>query len=803
MRKLLVFFTLLVLAEFSYGQSVSGKILDQEGKAMPFVNVLVLNSNDSSLIKGAASNDAGYYTIDNIRAGNYILAASMVGYKTTYTRPLSFEPGQDLKAPQLILLTDVKQLKEVSVTATRPFIEQAIDRTIVNVANSIISGGSTALEVLEKSPGVSVDRQNDGIALRGKEGVIVMIDGKQTYLAMADVVALLRSMPSDNIDKIELITNPSSKYDAAGNSGIINIVLKKNNNYGTNGSVSLAGGSGRFDRERGSFQINHRAKKLNFFGNYSASRGGNYWNFELSRKHDNGEDKWNYVENSSYIRFRNSGQNAKGGIDYSISKNTTIGVVYTAFWNASKEKSPAHTSIRHEQFGDPYLQIVTDKSLSNETSNHIGNVNFQHNFGGKNGTWSADFDLGHFSRDYSNDLITTTLISEEPAEGLEGLFTVMPSTIDIVTFKTDYSRALLPGWKIDLGFKSSSVFSDNNMKLSSGPLDQVELDTELSNHFKYTEEVRAAYTSLAGKLGPVEIQAGLRAEHTHSIGKSLSLDQKVSRDYLNFFPSLFLSRNISPKQNLTFSYSYRIDRPNYQSLNPARSYLDPYAFSRGNPYLKPQYTHAIELKHGFDSKIFTSIGASYVSDFVFYLIQPVNSESSERTPDNIGKSQSYNINISFPINISRGWTFQGNFMGLYSRLEYLYLGNPLTVEQVTGRFNGTNSFIFGKGWTGELSGWLNTPSTNTIFVSPWLGSMDAGIQKTVKSNLKLKLSVQDLLKTNIWTANGKTTGYEQRLRLTFDTRVVMLNIIYSFGNQQMKGVRQRKTASDEEIQRTN
>jgi outer membrane cobalamin receptor len=788
---------------FVAGQSVSGRVQDEQGNAMPFVNVLLLSSADSTLIKGAASNDAGDYSLEDVREGSFILAASMVGYKMTYSGPLVVSSRADVRAPLIVLATEATQLTEVSVVATRPFIEQSIDRTIVNVSNSIISSGSTALEVLEKSPGVSVDKQNDGIALRGKDGVIVMLDGKQTYLSMADVVSMLRGMPSDNIDKIELITNPPSKFDAAGNSGIINIVLKKNNSYGSNGSASLAFGSGEYHRERGSIQINNRSKKFNVFANYAGNRGGNYWNFDLRRKQANEEGGWNLVDQDSYIEFRNSGHNAKAGIEYYVGKNTTVGVVYTGFWNSTDEQSPAETSIQKDNAEEPYLEIITDKTLHNVTSNQIGNINIQHTFGGKGGTLSADFDIGKYHRDYSNQLVITTLVSEDPPEGEEGLFTAMPSEIEIVTFKVDYSRDLSKNWKLDLGVKSSSVFSDNDMTLMSGPIDQMEIDTELSNHFQYTEKVRAMYASTAGKIGKMDVQAGLRAEHTNSLGESLSLGTRIDRDYLNFFPSLFMTRSIAPKQTLAFSYSYRIDRPNYQSLNPARSYLDPYAFSRGNPNLRPQYTHAMELKHGFDNKIFTSVGANMVTDFVFYIIQPVSSESSERTPDNIGTSKAYNFNISFPINIMKAWSFQGNFTGTYSRLQYVYLGEQLLVEQVTGRFNGTNSFILGKGWTGELSGWLNTPSTNTIFVSPWLGSLDAGLQKSVKPSWKFRLSVSDIFKTNKWVAKGQANGYEQDVEITFDTRVVMLNVTYSFGNQQMKGVRQRSTASDEEVQRAN
>lgn len=788
----------------SYAQcTISGMTLDNDGKLMPFVNILLLNSNDSISIKGAVSDVQGVYFIDDVKPGSYFLSATMVGYKKIDTPPFKVnEVQKEIKAIDLKLLEDIMELKEVSVVTTRPFIEHAIDRTVVNVTNSIISSGSTALEVLEKAPGITIDRQNDGIALRGKDGVIVQIDGKQTYLAMADVVALLKSMPSDNIDKIELITNPSAKFDAAGNSGIINIVMKKNNNFGTNGSISVAGGAGRYDRERGSIQVNHRANKLNLFSNYSGNRGGNYWNFELSRVQEDG-DQFNYINQDSYIRFRNFGHNAKVGLDYFITENTTVGFVWTGFWNNNQESSPAYTSFRREANGSIYLRQVSDKSISDVSSNHIGNINLQHTFGSKGGVISADFDMGRFSRDFSNNLFTSTLISDEPSPGVYGLFTEMPTTINIITVKTDYTRSL-GEWKMEAGFKSSFVSSDNNMTLRNGLIGEVVLDPELSNHFKYLEQVNAFYTSFTGKVfEKTEMQVGLRTEHSQSQAKSLTLDRNIKRDYLNLFPSLFISSALSEKHNLGFSYSYRIDRPNYQSLNPARSYLDPYAFSRGNPFLKPQYTHAMELKYGFDNKIYTSIGANFVSDFVFYLIQPIDHQKTERTPDNIGTSQDYNLNISFPITITKSWTVQTSLLGVYNKLEYMYLGMPLTLSQVFGSINSTNSMILGKGWTAELSGWVNSPRMYTIFYNPWRGSIDAGIQKSFGYNWKAKFSIQDLLRSNMVIGRGSIPGYSQDYKITFDTRVAMLNLTYTFGNQQLKGTRQRKIGSEEEIQRTN
>lgn len=259
-----------------YGQSVSGTV-QENSERLALVNISLLKAKNSSLAKAAVTDSKGYFKIENLYPGSYILAASKIGYKTEFLSSITINDGKDhIELPVLTLISSAKQLNEVTITGKRPFIQQKIDRMVVDVANSIIASGSTALEVLEKAPGITIDRQNDQIIFRGKEGVIVQIDGKQTYLSMPDLVNMLRNMPSDNIDRIELITNPSAKYDAAGNSGIIDIRLKKNNNIRTNGYLSIGLGTGRYVRQRGNVQINHRTKKLNLFGSYSANRDGNY-----------------------------------------------------------------------------------------------------------------------------------------------------------------------------------------------------------------------------------------------------------------------------------------------------------------------------------------------------------------------------------------------------------------------------------------------------------------------------------------------------------------------------------------------
>jgi hypothetical protein len=797
---LFILLSILTVFKAHSQHNINGKVTDLHDNPIVFANILLLNPLDSMLIKGAVSDNGGAYRLENVPEGKFLLNGYMLGYRKVYI-PVIIN-GRDLVAPLLALEEELEGLEEVLVEAKRPLIEQDNFKTVVNVANSIVATGSTALEVLEKAPGVRVDRQSDAISLMGRDQVMVQINGKQTYMAMSDVVALLRNMPSDNIDKIELITNPSAREDAQGNSGIINIILQKNDNVGTNGSVSMTGGSGRFGRSTGSIQLNHRTKKMNFFGNISGLNNRSYWDFTLFRDQEDGELR-NLVDQHAYIRFKNKGGNAKTGIDYFPNEKTTIGVVWTGFWNYMGEVSPAFTTFRRIYSSPPYFQQFTDKTLSNNSSNHLFNLNLQHQFANSGSLLSADLDRGIFNRNFSNDLITSTLIPENPDIGLEGLFTEMPTKLDILTFKVDYQQSI-GNWKMESGYKMSEVRSDNNMTLSRGPIDDIKIDPFLSNHFRYLETIHALYLSFSGSpFVDTELQVGLRAEHTQSNARSLNLDEEVPRDYLNLFPTFFISRELSEKQRLSFSYGYRIDRPNYQFLNPGRSYLDPYAFHRGNPYLTPQYTHTMELKHAFDSKIFTVLGANYISDIIIPILQPVDHQTAERNYQNFGTSQLYNFNISFPIDITDWWTMQTTLLGVYNRFQFEFLGSPMEAEQLSGRINGMNSIMIGKGWSAEMSGWLSTPMRQAFITSPWLGSLDLGLQKSIGESWKAKVIAQDIFYTNRFVGVGTTPDFIQNFRILFDSRVFLLNLSYAFGNMQLKKARQRKTGAEEEMQRSN
>ena len=804
LKSCLLIFVLLGITTVVKGQSIMGKVTEHNGNGVPFVNVLLLNSSDSALVKAAVTDTAGLYHIEKIQAGAYLISARMVGYKQAYTSPVYITDGSAVtEIPVITITVEATQLGEVTVTGQRPFVEQEIDRTIVNVANSIIAGGSTALEVLEKAPGVTVDRQNDQVQLKGKDGVIIQINGKQTHLASQEVVALLRGTNSDNIDKIELITNPSARYDAAGNSGIINIVMKKENNLGTNGMVSIAGGAGRYARGRGSIQLNHRGKRFTAFANYGVGYNGNYFDFRTERAFGEGE-KRNFAIQNTFLRTPDFSQNAKAGIEFNVSKASSIGFLWTGFWNNRDEDGLARSSFSPEKGAPVYLDAQTHKSLSSTLSNQVANFNLQHKFSNNGGVLTADVDFGWFDRRFINNLITNTDTAAEPDPTTSGLLIEMPSEISLYTIKSDYVRAVFGNWRMETGAKFSSVTSENNLKVREGDIGNIELNPALGNHFKFREEITAGYINMSGKLSDkTDLQAGLRIEQTESTANSISTDRLVKRNYMNYFPSIFISTALSKKQTLALTYSRRIDRPNYQNLNPGRSYVDPYFYSEGNPFLRPQYTHSVEVKHGINSSIFTSLAASYTDEYIAYFVQPADSVQSLRTPVNTGASQVYSASLSFPLTVAKAWTMQATIVGLYARYQFMFLGTMQRREQLTARLTVSNAIVLGKGWSLEASGWINAPAVNALTRSPWLGSADAGLQKTLGAKLKARLTVQDIFHTNHVRSRVNAAGFVRITDIDFDTRVALLNLTYNFGNQKLKSVSQRKTGSEDELKRTN
>ncbi|MCF2442971.1 TonB-dependent receptor [Dyadobacter sp. CY345] len=778
---------------------VSGIILDEKSQPFPFVNVLLLKAKDSTLSKGLAADETGKFLFDEVDAGEYLTLISMVGYQKSYSKKFSVS-DKLINLPTFTLQPESQALNEVTVTAKKPFIEQEIDRTIINVENSIVSAGATALEVLERSPGVTVDQQNDKLQLRGKDGVIVQIDGKQTYLSQAELVNLLRNTPSDNIEKIELITNPSAKYDAAGNSGIINIKFKKNKNFGTNGNFSIGGGiaSPGYGRGNGSLALNNRKGKVSLFGTASAFEGEGF-NRQVIYRAIPYEGKTTTFNMDSKSDWRARNYNYRVGMDYFATDKTTIGVLFSGFYNAWK--NPIRATDAEILNDDLSLQQTyhTDMNANNHMNNISANVNLKHQFNDKGKELTFDVDYVQYDSKGYNFLDTRYFNPNGTPTGETDIVrNNMPALINIGVAKLDYMQPIGKG-KFEAGLKSSYVKSDNNMIFETFG-DVWQLDPSRTNQFKYTENINAGYANYNGQFNSkTKFQLGLRAEHTHAIGNSVTLNSIRDRNYLNIFPSVFVSRNLDSSNVLNLSYSYRIDRPNYQSLNPFEYYLDPYTFQKGNPNLRPQYTHSFQLVHVYKSFLNTTLAYSRVKDMIADEVPMLVPEKNQTyvTTENLDNQNYISLTISAPIPVKKWWNIQTNVTAAYNHYQTFYRNAPFDMKIFTYNAFVNNTFTLPKNWTAELSGWYNSPAIYGLLSSKSQGAISLGLQKSLMDKkATIRLSVQDPFWTNKFRGTTKFEDIDLRVNSTWPSRQARITFTYRFGNQNVK-TRQRNTGSDD------
>lgn len=788
---------------------VSGTILDEKSTALPFSTVLLLKAADSTLAKAVVSDDEGSFKIENAAYNHYIVKITIVGYEDFYSPKFYLnEQSPSLKLQPIKMALQTAALKELTVTAKKPFIEQQIDKTVLNVENSIVASGSTALEVLEKAPGVVVDQQNETVKLKNKSGVMFMIDGKKNYLSEADLVQYLKNMSSDQIASIEIITNPSSKYDASGNSGIINIKLKKNQNYGTNGSISSTMGTAFVpnstgDLNRGSLNLNlnYRNKNWNLFGSTSGNRGS--W-YNENRLHRNV-----YYENTKSVFDQFSQRNGHGlgnstkiGADYFLNKKTTLGIMADMNLWDGEMVGTGNTSIAStaglETLNSSLKQII---GMNMGRTNINSNFNIKHNINDKGHELTFDIDYSNF-RNSDNQNFNTSYFDQDGTTS-STLFqrSNTPKYINIVAAKIDYVLPLKNQTKLELGAKTGYVKTDNDFGFEYMQDANWFNDAGKSNHFIYEENINAAYVNVGKNWKKWGVQGGLRAEHTHSVGNSITMNKVVPRDYLSLFPTLFVNQNINKNNSMRYSYSRRIDRPNYEQLNPFLFFLDPYTYEEGNPFLQPQFTDNVELNYTYKNSYSLGLGYSKTRDMMTQITEQNDSTRvTYAIQRNLQQFENYSMNVSFPVTISKWWIMQNNFSLYYGKfLDENLLGGRLDAGQLAYNFYTASTFTLPKNWSAEVNMWYNSPSLGGIFTStkPQY-AINAGIQKSIFNKKgRLKLSGNDLFLTSFWNGAVKYQNMDFTIKNRWTSRRVSLTFSYNFGNQNVKNARNRKTANDD------
>ncbi|SFA42934.1 Outer membrane receptor proteins, mostly Fe transport [Pedobacter suwonensis] len=802
--KITFFLTLLFTIKTGFAQTnpkpnISGIILDENKKPADYVTVVLFKASDSSVVKTAFTDPSGTFNFNISGKGSYYYKASNMGYKTLKSKTIVLtEDHQKVDFGTAQLIASTQNLKDVNVAVTKPLIERKMDKIVMNVSNSAVMTGSTALEVLQKAPGVTVD-QNDKISMMGKQGVLIQLDGKQTYMSSADVANLLRNMQSSDIESIELITNPSSKYDASGNSGIINIKTKKNKNGGTNGSINGSLGYGKNLRANTGLNLNYRAQKVNLFGNYS------YGKFERDNliaidRISNGTTDTYFMQvgESNRKQYNN---NLKAGLDYFIDKKNTIGILVNGYFNHGNETSTNNTLIG-PSFQKIDSTLITNSLQTNKYNNVSYNLNYKSVLDTAGSEISADLDYsrykGNDGSNYENDYRFQNGDRIRPI-----IYTRnnTPSIIDIKAFKIDYNVSLTKTVKLEAGLKSSWVKTDNDLQAEAYVNSAWENDTRRSNQFVYDENVNAAYTNVNKQFKNTSVQIGLRVEQTNSKGNLITKNTVVERNYWDFFPTLFVQQKLSKNNQLGFSYSRRIDRPSYDALNPFIYYLDEFTYSKGNPFLNPQYTHNFELSYTLLQKYMLSIGYSRINDVIAEVILPdAASQSLYQTNANIATNISYNANLNVPLQLTKWWQTNNNLNIFYLSFEAPDLaGSALKTGKTSFQFKSQQTFTIMDGFTAEINGSYESPLDYGTLSLKARYYIDAGLSKSMfNKKASLKLALSDVFNMSESNLSSAYPGLTYSLHQKNETQVGRISFTYRFGKNEIKPARRRSTGTEAE-----
>lgn len=784
---------------FSQTHTVKGNA-STDVEAVPFANILVKSVADSSVVKFGITDTLGNFSISGIPNGSYFIQASAVGI-SKYVSANFVVDGKDIELAAFQMQLD-DQLATVQVVKMRPIIEIHPDKTVFNVDNTLNASGSNGFDLLRKAPGVIIDNSNN-IIVEGKAGVQVYIDGKPSILAGDDLINFLKTLQAADIDNIEIITQPSSKYDAAGGAGIINIILKRDKKLGTNGTITAGYSYGRNHHANSSISLNHRNKKSNIYTSYSNNFGKN-WNFFDMRRTQFGALYDTETINNNYT----GAHNGKIGADWFLNDKHTIGVLASGSYFDSRGEGNTTTQIyTNASDATPVQTLIAENTGTGLNYNIAGNVNYQftdtlgHEF-------SMDVDYGIYKREadnYQPNLYLDGSTSDTLFENNYRMLT--PTDISLFAVKADYAQNLWNG-KVSFGAKFSLVNTDNTFEFFD-VLDASEVkNIDRSNTFLYQENINAAYINYAKKFGMKwSIQAGLRAEHTRSFGDLQSTqstaEDSVRREYVNLFPSAGVTYMPSMKHMWSLTFSKRIQRPNYQSLNPFVNQSTELSFMKGNPFLQPQYAYNTKLSHTFKYRFTTSLSYSYTQDFFAQVTDTLGIDKSFLTSLNVADQSTINLGLSLPFTIKPWWSVYLSVNAFYSS----YIANdpkfnPITQQTVS--FYGQNSFLLPGGFKLELSGWFSSPSVwGGTYRTKSMGSFDAAIEKKfLNDRLSLRLAGSDIFFTSFWQADAVfgevafigSGGYESQ-RIKF-------NLTYNFGNREVKKIRDRKTSLEDEEKRT-
>lgn len=796
----------LILSGYLYADgspALNGTVKDARNEPAIGALVSLLAAKDSSVVKSTLTDYDGNFQLDQMKTGAYLLRVSLVGHEAYTSATITLDTTvQNL--PAITLQTSKGQeLKEVSIVGQKAFIEQKIDRLVVNVDALISNAGSSALDALEKSPGVRIDN-NGTISLKGKNGVMVFIDDKPTYLSGSELETYLRSLPADAVDKIEIMNNPPAKYEAAGNAGVINIKTKKAKANGFNGNVSLNYGQGRYASSNNSLNLNYRKNKLNFFTTLSYYGRTAFNDLDIIRDiRTQDEQPMTYFSQNSYIKFRSKSATSKLGMDFYATPKSTFGIVLTGQYTPGSRNTDNVSKIADAQ-RVPDSFIVAENRENSTFRNGGVNFNFRHNFDSSGRELGIDLDYVNYK---TNDDVSFNNYSYRPDMSplnQDHLTGNLPATINIYAAKIDYTHPLGKGAILSAGAKTSYTATDNTADYRNIVGDQAVPDYDKSNHFLYKEYINAGYLNLSKEWKRLSMQLGLRLEHTHSaghqLGNAMKADSSFTRDYTNLFPTIYFSYKLDDNANnvIGLNYGRRIDRPYYENLNPFISPLDKFSYYVGNPFLNPSFSNTLTLTHTYKGKLTTTLSLGSIDNEVTETIE-LQGKIMYSRPGNIGSTRFGTLSVDAAIPVGKWLTVNayGEF-GYYHYKSQLYT-ETLDASGPYGFFSVNNQVLLGKGWSAELGAVYRTDVVSAQFISGTFWQVNTGLQKKLlQDKASIRLSLSDIFFTRVNKGIINNLAHaDATYNNVYDTRIARLTFSYRFGKTNNQA-RQKNTSAEAE-----
>lgn len=787
---------------------IKGDVQEPSGEPALAATVKLLRQPDATAVAVMQTDINGRFVFNDVKPGDFVVEVTALGYKNYSSGKIRISTGSPVaNLPTIKLQKAEVNLAEVNITAERDVIEQKVDRTVVNIGSSISATGASALEVLEKMPGVLID-QSGNITFKGKTGIMVMIDDKPTYLSGDNLANYLRSIPASQLAQIELMPNPPARYDAAGNAGVINIKIKKSDKAGFNGTINASVGKAAYMFTNESLALNYRKGKFNFFSNAAYDVRNYYRRLDLERRYfdANGAQTGSYTE-EAYFHPLNYNPSLKLGVDYNLSSKTTLGVVFTGGINKGTNPNPV-TSILRNANGNIDSVIIADNNTNSTFKNGGINLNMLHRFDSLG--HSLSFDLNYLGYDNNRDQIFKNTSFNKfgiPFTG-QHIVDTIPTRINIYTAKVDYTRPLANKATLSGGFKTSYVNTSNAARyynIGSNGIKTVDIGR--TNQFLYKEAIQAAYLSFNKEWNRLSFQSGLRMEYTdargHQLAKTKGADSSFVNKYLSIFPTVYVQYKLDTagKHAINASFGRRIDRPGYQDLNPFIVVLDKYSAFVGNPFLRPQYSNNYALNYNYKKLLTVGLLYSIISDFqvehdyqegdIFYA-----------SSINLGTTISKGINANLTWAPAKWWNFS-LYGQLYRNSYEGQLKNSYLTSARTFFYGTTTSqFTFGKGWSGELTAFYQSRNVWGQFASIERKQVNIGLQKKVLNNKgAIKLSARDIFRGNFSAGEITNLGnIKATYRNDNANRNVVIGFSYNFGSKP-QSQRKRETGAETEAGR--